>query len=393
MALFFSEITSKIRLQEELQKIQKLESVGVLAGGIAHDFNNLLTAILGNISMAKIFSQPDDKVQERLIDAEKAAFRAQDLTQQLLTFSKGGAPIKSAVSISDLIHESTSFMLSGSNVKCDFESDDGIWPVNIDEGQISQVIQNIVKNADQAMPDGGIITIKAHNSLISANDHIPLKSGKYIHISISDEGVGIPQRHISRIFDPYFSTKQEGSGLGLAASFSIIKNHDGFLNAESEQGVGTTFHIYLPAAEADPSPKKPAKAKVLRSGEHILIMDDDPMIRELSKQMLEHLGHHVVTTEDGTEALKAYVKAIQEDEPFDLTIMDLTIPGGMGGKKAVAELLKIDPHAYAIVSSGYSNDPVMADYEKYGFKAVIVKPYQITDLEKVIQESLQTKQA
>jgi len=387
MAAFFTDVTKKYKMEEELQKIQKLESVGILAGGIAHDFNNLLTAILGNISMAKIFSQTDmNKVLERLTDAENASLRARDLTQQLLTFSKGGTPVKSANSITDVVKDSSSFMLSGSNVKCDFKPDDQLWPVNIDAGQISQVIQNIVKNADQAMPDGGTVIMRAKNKTVSANDHLPLRDGRYIHISITDQGVGILQKHLSKVFDPYFSTKQEGSGLGLAASFSIIKNHDGLLCAESKHGVGASFHIYLPASEAEPSKKIPSQKNLLRSGENILIMDDDLNVLNVAEKMLNLMGYKTATAEDGTEAVTLYRKAMEGNKAFDAVILDLTIPGGMGGKETLKQLAALDPDVKAIVSSGYANDPIMSDFENHGFQGVVAKPYDMEKLGESIRK-------
>ena len=386
MALFFSDVTKKRFMEEELQKVQKLESIGILAGGIAHDFNNLLTAILGNISMAKLFSQTDiNKVLERLTDAEKASLRARDLTQQLLTFSKGGAPIKSAASIKNIIKDSTSFMLSGSNVKCNLQFQDNLWPMNIDEGQISQVIQNVIKNADQAMPEGGTIKVSAENIMVSEHNALPLQTGNYVHLTIADQGVGILEKHLVKIFDPYFSTKQEGSGLGLAACYSIIRNHDGLITAESEFGNSTTFHIYLPGSDTQPEKKKMPQKKSMRSGEKILVMDDDGDVLSVAINMLNLMGYKTDTAHDGSEAITKYKQAMEEGQPFDGIILDLTIPGGMGGQETVQQLLLIDPEVKAIVSSGYANDPIMAEYIKYGFHGVATKPYGMEQLGQVLR--------
>jgi PAS domain S-box-containing protein len=374
------DISLRKQLEEELMKVQKLESTGILAGGIAHDFNNILTAILGNISMAKMFAESNEQVFKRLIAAEKASMRALDLSQQLLTFSKGGEPIKKPTKIIELIKDSASFSLTGSNVTCDLFMADKLWPVNIDEGQISQVIQNVVKNADQAMPDGGTIIIQAENKTISGKNMLPLKDGKYVWITIKDQGGGIPEKHIARIFDPYFSTKQEGSGLGLAASFSIVKKHDGLISAESELGEGTTLHIYLPVSGKVSPVQKQVIEKPLQSGEKILIMDDDQAILEIATQMLNMMGFKTESATNGQEAVALYKKAQKSGRPFGAVVLDLTISGGMGGKETVKHLVDIDPEVKAIVSSGYSNDPIMADYTSFGFSSAVSKPYDIEKL-------------
>ncbi len=386
MAMFFADITRKKRMEKEIRNIQKLESVGILAGGIAHDFNNLLTVILGNISMARIFSETGKNCTDRLKDAEKATLRARDLTQQLLTFAKGGAPIKTSGSVRELVKDSASFMLSGSNVTHEIIAPDELWPVEMDEGQISQVIQNVVKNGEQAMPDGGTITIRMENVSVAADDPVPLPAGRYVRISISDQGVGIIPKHLAKVFDPYFSTKQEGSGLGLAASYSIVKNHDGLITVESTPASGTTFHVYLPASGKKPVPKKKTQQKLQRSGEKILVMDDDPDVLAVAENMLNLMGYKTGTASDGTEAVQLFTKARQEGQPFDGIILDLTIPGGMGGLETMKQLSRLDPEVKAVVSSGYANDPVMADFEEHGFSGVIAKPYTMEKLGGVLRQ-------
>jgi PAS domain S-box-containing protein len=388
VVLVFSDITHRIKMEEELLKGRKLESVGILAGGIAHDFNNILTAIMGNVSLAKNYIDPDNKAYKRLEEADKATQRAKDLTHKLLTFSKGGAPIKTIASVAQLIEDSSGFTLSGTPVKCKYVFTDDLWPVDIDTGQISQVIQNLCLNASQAMPDGGILRIKAENEIISADKTIPLEPGNYIKISFSDTGVGISKDFISRIFDPYFTTKQKGSGLGLATVYSIINNHDGLVTVDSELEVGTTFTFYLPA-----SPEKQVtvvdeismvETELVGSG-NVLIMDDEEIVREVAGEIIQHLGFETDFAVDGQEALEKYSQAMKNGNPYTMVVMDLTVPGGMGGGEAIKKLLEIDPRAKAVVSSGYSNNPIMANFSKFGFKGVISKPFRLDEVQKTLK--------
>ena len=379
-----TDITERKKMGEEFLKTEKLESIGILAGGIAHDFNNLLTAILGNISLAKLITNPEDSVYERLVEAERASLRAKDLTKQLLTFSTGGAPVKKVVPISELILESARFALRGSDVKCEFSIAEDLWPVEVDEGQISQAIQNIIINADQAMPEGGTIHVSCKNMNIGENDIKSLRGGKYVMVSIKDHGVGIPADNLERIFDPFFTTKEKGSGLGLATTYSIINKNGGYITVESEVGVGTSFQLYLPASQKKIQKKEKKGRRIdVRKG-RILIMDDEEMVRLVARTMLKRIGYDVEFAGDGSEAIDIYKKAIELNQPFDAVIMDLTIPGGIGGKEAVKRLLEIDPRVKAIVSSGYYNDPVMADFKKYGFCGVIAKPYTLEELSQTL---------
>ncbi|MFC2038995.1 PAS domain S-box protein [Chloroflexota bacterium] len=388
-------ITERKQIEEYQQTSAKLESVGTLAGGIAHDFNNILTGIMGNIELAEM-SASDGNNEEtitRMKDAKKASMRARDLTQQLLTFSKGGKPIKNLFSIVDLIKETISLGLSGSSNKPVYSIANDLWTIEADEGQISQVINNIIINADQAMPNSGIINLKVQNLVIEKDYEIlPLNKGKYVEIAIEDHGTGIPREHLQRIFEPYFTTKQKGSGLGLATSYSIIKNHGGCLTVESEPDVGTTFHIYLPASNKTVLMKEDQVVQPSLTGHgRILVMDDEDIIRALLKRQLVNAGYEVVGAENGSDAIELYKKALESGQGFDAVIMDLTIPGGMGGKEAITKLIELDPEVRAIVSSGYSNDPIMADFKNYGFSGVVAKPYQMTELEKTIREAIGEK--
>lgn len=384
VVLVFRDVTETRKMEEELQKVEKLESIGVLAGGIAHDFNNILMGILGNITLAKMYAESDEKIIERLTEAEKASLRAKDLTQQLLTFSKGGAPIKKTASIAELLKDSVSFALRGSNVRCEFFLPDDLWPVEIDKGQMNQVINNLVINAQQAMPEGGIISVRAENMAAGKEHALPLKEEKYVRIAIEDQGIGIAKEHLPRIFDPYLTTKQKGSGLGLTTAYSIIKNHDGYISVESRLGEGTRFDIYLPACEKAIAEKKVFEERPLVGKGKILVMDDEEIVRNVVGEMLRSIGYEVEFARDGAEAIEVYKKAGESGEAFNAVIMDLTVPGGMGGKEAIKKLLEIDPRVRSIVSSGYSNDPIMSNFKKYGFRGVVAKPYEMKNLAKVV---------
>ena len=384
VVLVFRDITEQRRIEEELIKTEKLESLGILAGGIAHDFNNILTGIIGNLSMLQVDIDAKNPLFETVRAIEITALQAKNLTQELLTFAKGGEPVRKVTSLLALIKDSSRFALRGSNVRCTYSFSENLWNAEVDEGQISQVIQNLVINADQAMPEGGTIHIGAESITVSAERKPFLTEGRYVKISVVDQGVGIAPVHLQRIFEPYFTTKHKGSGLGLATTYSIIKNHDGHLEVESEMGVGTIFYVYLPASSEEITKVKEEETDLPIGQGSILIMDDEAVIRDLAGRMLTRLGYEVDFADDGTEALEAYRKAWEAEQPFVAVIMDLTIPGGMGGKEAIKRLLEIDPYARVIVSSGYSNDPIMAEFKQYGFRGVVAKPYSITELGNVL---------
>ncbi|MEJ2034023.1 MAG: PAS domain S-box protein [Deltaproteobacteria bacterium] len=382
------DITHLREKEKEMMKVAKLESLGILAGGIAHDFNNILTSILGNIELAQMTLPPESSAAEKIVIAGRACERAKGLSQQLLTFAKGGAPVKKIHAMPDIIKEAAELALRGSNVKSIYSFPADLRLTEVDETQFSQVVNNLVINADQAMPEGGILEITASNVHLEQGNAQELEPGKYIRIDLKDQGIGIPGKYFDRIFDPYFTTKEKGSGLGLAVCYSIIKKHGGTLTVDSTPGVGSIFSIFLPASEKkQTSEATPREVEFYGTG-RVLVMDDDETVLEIATDMLQHLGYQVETVKDGMESLTAYetATALKKGEPFEVLILDLTIPGGMGGKETVQRLLKIDPHAKVIVSSGYANDPIMSDFAEYGFKGVIPKPYKLNELSKTLQD-------
>ena len=382
------DVTERRKMEEELSKTQKLESIGILAGGIAHDFNNLLQAIMGNISLSKMYSDPAGKTYDLLEKAEQASEQARELSYRLLTFSKGGEPLKQILSLEKLLVESVTFSLSGSNISPRFELSDSLYTVRGDESQIKQVINNIVTNAREAMHEGGVLTLTANNVILGAKDSLPLKEGRYLHIVFRDQGIGIPEENLPRIFDPYFSTKEmgteKGQGLGLAICHSIINKHEGLITVESRPGKGTTFHVYFPAAEQ----AMPAIANEVRQSPDrraILFMDDEVRVRDIGAQILESLGYKAELAKNGEEAIEVFRNAKESGRSFDAVILDLTIKEGMGGREALQKLKEIDPGVKAIVSSGYADDPIMKDFKEHGFTRAIAKPYTIEELQELLK--------
>jgi len=385
--LVFRDVTRQLRLEDEVRRTQKLESLGLLAGGIAHDFNNLLTGILGHVSLARLRAEQGSPQDEWLLEAEKAIARARHLTQQLLTFSKGGAPVRKTARIDELIRDSAAFSLRGANASCEFAIAPDLWAVDIDEGQMSQVLSNLVVNADQAMPEGGTVRVRARNLPRDTALPVDLPARRYVEITISDEGKGIPEELLHRVFDPYFTTKPQGSGLGLTTSESIVRKHDGRLTVDSPPGQGATFTLYLPASPSAPLPAPHDEAVTSGRG-RILVMDDEALVRDVCRQLLCHLGYEIATAVDGEEAQRLFLAAQEAGQPFDAVILDLTVPGGQGGRECVQRLRALEPDVRAIVSSGYSNDAILADHQAHGFVGVIVKPYELRTLGRVLQEVL-----
>ncbi len=385
--LIFQDVTEQLHMEQALHRVDKLESLGVLAGGVAHDFNNILTAIVGNISLASQLIDPEHQIQDLLATAEKASWRAKDLTQQLLTFAQGGHPIKETTSIASIIQDSSEFVLYGSPVACNFHITEDLCLVDIDSGQMSQVIQNLVLNARDAMPSGGCIDISCDNvPAEEAGSYLQQPGKPHIRITVRDNGAGIPAKYLASIFDPYFSTKQEGSGLGLAIVHSIITKHDGYIEVQSQPGTGTTFTIFLPVAARPSTQVAPLTTGLQQGSGTVMVMDDEESLLELTQRVLNHLGYQAVTARDGAEAVERYRELRQNGETIDAVIMDLTIPGGMGGKDAVQAILEIDPEAKAIASSGYSSDPIMSHYREYGFCGAISKPFRIETLAQLLSE-------
>ncbi|MEW5802214.1 MAG: PAS domain S-box protein [bacterium] len=417
------DITERKRTEDEIRKIQRLESLGVLAGGIAHDFRNILTSITGGVSLAKFYVRGESRITEILDTIERGATRAKDLSEQLLTFARGGAPIKKITSFQELVRSTVDFTLKGSNSRSQLILPEDLWLVEIDPGQISQVLNNLILNASQAMPKGGTITIRAENITIgqeegqpSEEQHhegqayegwrtlkgqppkgLPLGGGNYVRVSVHDEGVGIPEENIGKIFDPYFTTRDQGSGLGLATVFSIIRRHEGYITVDSEVEAGTTFSFYLPAipvstragageAEGKALPGKAAQLQAAIERERILVMEDDATVRNITGQLLNHLGYECDLAWNADEAIRLYKQALESGRSYSMVILDLVIQGGIDGRETLQKLQEIDPEVKAIVSSGYSNDPILANYSRHGFKASLAKPFDIGELAKTLQK-------
>jgi PAS domain S-box-containing protein len=368
------------KMAVELERVERIESIGILAGGIAHDFNNILAAIWGNLSLARTTLAVDSMAHARLLEAEKGLQRAKDLTQQLLTFARGGSPVKSIVETGPVVEESAAFATRGSNVRAETFIAPGLWPIEADRGQIAQVLHNLVINAVQAMPSGGTVRVHADNVSVPADLVLPIAAGAYVRIRVVDHGEGISAEHKPKLFVPYFTTKKGGSGLGLATSYNIVRKHAGIITVDSSPGSGSTFTVYLPASPGSSVAGWVEEPAMARGTGRVLVVDNEEAIRQTTSAMLRYLGYEPESAADGRQAVEMYRTALDQGSPFAAVLMDLTIPGSMGGTEAVQRILAIDGAARVIVSSGYANDPVMIDYRRYGFHGAIRKPYGIREL-------------
>ncbi|MDH7502079.1 MAG: ATP-binding protein [Verrucomicrobiota bacterium] len=387
----FRDVTEKRRAAEELLKASEQESISLLAGGIAHDFNNILTAIIGNISFVRSCAPELWELAGPLKQAEQAAIRASELTRQLISFTKGGVSSRRPAHLGEIIKDTTAFALHGSKVVSSIEIPDDLWPARVDVVQVSQAIQNIALNAVQAMPNGGTLHVCAANVEAYTAKQLGLRPVKYVKVSIRDTGVGIAAKDLPHVFEPCYTTKKSGSGLGLAVAYSVVHRHEGEIKVESAPGQGTTFHIYLPAAEEQPA-TQPHKTDEPVSGQgRILVMDDEEAIRTLATAALNRLGYEVETAADGAEAVELYRKALMQNRPFSAVILDLTVRGGMGGGETIRRLRDLDHNVKAIVSSGYSEDAIMANYREHGFVAAVEKPYRLQELSQVLQDVIAGK--
>ncbi|WP_404422218.1 ATP-binding protein [Nibricoccus sp. IMCC34717] len=375
------------KLEAELERSSRLESLGLLAGGIAHDFNNMLTVVVGNITLALMETDARSRATELLEEAEKGALRARELTQQLLTFARGGDPVRAPVSLSALVREAADFALSGSKVGTEYDFTPNLPAAHVDKAQIAQAVHNLVLHAAQSMPNGGRILFFLRDTRIFDGDIPGLASGTYLKLSITDSGPGIPAEHLGRIFDPYFQSGPSTNGLGLATVRSIIKRHQGHIAVTSRSGEGTTFTVWLPTAREEPEPEKRVTVtEESKKSLRVLFMDDEEAIRRFAHNLLSRLGHDATTVSDGTEAVHAYAAAFEINKPYDVVVLDLTIAGGMGGREALEHLQNIDPNVRAIVSSGYSSDQILSEYRRYGFSGIVSKPYKIADLAQALQD-------
>lgn len=380
------DLTDRVEREEEKVRVQKFEALGTLAGGIAHDFNNLLVAVLGNLELAEEKIRDEKELHVLIDDARKGALRARDISRQLLTFSKGGEPVRESADLGELVRDAASFYRSGTSVHIEYLMADELWNAEVDPGQISQVLQNLILNATQAMPEGGSISIKCSNREIAVQDDVPVPSGRYLEIEIRDAGPGMDELVVKQAFDPYFSTKDKGSGLGLSIVRSIVQRHGGHISLRSRLGEGSVFTIFLPAGESAPVPE--CEARVPATGAlRILVVDDEELVCQLTDRMARRLGHQADCVRTSEEAIKAFNRNLENGELYDLVILDLTMPGDKGGLWILKELKRLDPTVRAVVSSGYFEDGVLADHLRDGFAGILKKPFTIKEMERALVQS------
>lgn len=384
----FRDVTDKRRLFEEMQRTQRLDAIGLVAGGIAHDFNNLLGGIFGYIFLAREQANENKALREPLDEALRVFEHARQLTQQLLTFAKGGEPVCGLVDLRKLVADCARFALSGSSVACRIDIPSSIPNVQVDYHQIWRVIDNLVRNAIQAMPTGGSIWLKADTVDVTSRTPGVLQPGSYVRLTIADNGPGIAPEVLPKIFDLFFTTKEQGSGLGLATAYSVVKRHGGHIEVESQLGQGSSFHIYLPVAANLGRTKSLPKLPVQHAGKgRALVMDDEPYLQKLFTKYLSRMGYRVTTTADGQQAIEAVQQALLENDGFSVALIDLTVPGAMGGKEAIARIRALSPKLFAVASSGYSEDPIMSRPTEFGFSASLRKPFSISELAAVLESA------
>jgi two-component system cell cycle sensor histidine kinase/response regulator CckA len=382
----FLDITGRRKMETEALKIQKLESLSSFAGGIAHEYNNILTAIIGNLALAKMYAKPGYEVYDVLIEAEKASLRAKDLTSQLLSFATGGIQVKKVVFIQELLRDLVRLSVDSMNISCELTIPDNLWPVEIDEGQVGQAIDTLIRHAQQATPQDGRIKISAENMVISRSSALPLREGRFVMIAIEDRGNGMSEVELQTLFDPFSSGVKKSSSLEFASAFAIVQKHNGHINAESHFGIGTTFRLFLPAMQEKPRLTTESFAVHPARKGKILVMDDEEIVRVVVQRLLLQCGFESELTKDGAEMLRLYREAKEAGKPFEAVILDIIIRNGMGGQEAMKNLLEYDPNVRVIVSSGYSNDPIMANFTDYGFSGFLPKPYKLEELKRVMKD-------
>jgi PAS domain S-box-containing protein len=387
----FLDITGRRRMEAEIRKSQKLESLSSFAGGIAHEYNNILTAIIGNLALAKMYAKPGYEVYDVLIEAEKASLRARDLTSQLLSFATGGIQVKKVVLMQELLRDLVRLSVDSINISCELTVPDNLWTVEVDEGQVSQAIHTLVRYAQQATPQSGRIKISAENMFINRSSALPLGEGRYVMIAIENQGNGISERELQTLFDPFGSGDKKGNSLEFASAFTIVQKHNGHITAESHFGMGTTFRLFLPAMQEKPQPTNESFAVHPARKGKVLVMDDEEIVRMVVKRLLLQCGFEAELTKDGAEMLGLYREAKEAGRPFDAVILDLIIENGMGGQEAMKNLIAYDPDVRVIVSSGYSNDSIMANFRDYGFSGFLPKPYRLDELKRAMKEIIYSK--